>query len=79
MSKNNTPCAFEFKPETVLLLRDMKESFESSYGRRMTDDEFAGHLMAAVEEGDVAVWEIFCRKQYDEKELDDMVGEIRKF
>lgn len=60
MSRNNTPCAFEFKLETVLQFRDMKEAFESSYGKKMTGDEFAGHLIAVVEEGEVAVWEIFC-------------------
>lgn len=70
--------AFRLKKETINCLQDLKKSFELSYGRDFSNDEFIHQLVASVEDGDVAVWEIFCKLQMTQKELAEMAAENRK-
>lgn len=48
------------KKGTLEKVKHLKIAFESTYRKEMTNDEFVGQLIAAVEEGDIAVWERFC-------------------
>ena len=48
------------KNGTLDRMKRLKIAFESTYGKEMTNDEFVGQLIAAVEEGDMAVWARFC-------------------
>lgn len=52
--------ALRLKWDTLKRVKHLKIAFESTYGKEMTNDEFVGQLIAAVEEGDMAVWERFC-------------------
>lgn len=70
--------AFRLKKETVNYLQDLKKSFELSYGRDFSNDEFIHQLVASVEDGDVAVWEIFCKLQMTQKELAEMAANNRR-
>lgn len=71
MAKENDFGAFRLKKETVQYLRVMKQAFELSYCKDFTNDEFIKQMAASVEEGDVAVWEIFC-------ELNDKLDELKE-
>ena len=52
---------FRLSLENIARLRDMRLAFESSYGRRMSNDEFINKLLASVEAGEPAVWEEYGR------------------
>ena len=71
--KDKGPLKAEFgsvrlRKETVGDLKELKEAYEMTYGMKMTYDEFVRKLVACVEDGDVAVWELYClrRQQKDE-------------
>jgi hypothetical protein len=63
MGKSDEYRTLRLKKETMDRMRDLKESYEMTYGRKMTYDEFCQKLVACVEDGDVAVWELFCLRQ----------------
>ncbi len=52
--------SLRLKWDTLERMKHLKIAFEGTYGKEMTNDEFVGQLIAAVEEGDMAVWERFC-------------------
>lgn len=52
--------SLRLKWDTLERMKHLKIAFESTYGKEMTNDEFVGQLIAAVEEGDMAVWARFC-------------------
>ena len=65
--------AFRLKKETVEKLKLLKQAFELSYDRDFSNDEFIKQMAASVEEGDVAVWEFFCKLQELKEE-----GKVRR-
>lgn len=62
--------ALRLKRETLKELSDMKRAFEICYQKEMSNDEFIRQLMAAVEGGDPAVWEGYCRLRDLTEELE---------
>lgn len=56
----NTFGTLRLKRGTLEKVKHLKIAFESTYRKEMTNDEFVGQLIAAVEEGDIAVWEKYC-------------------
>lgn len=62
--------ALRLKKEAFRELSDMKKAFEISYQKEMSNDEFIRQLMAAVEGGDPAVWEGYCRLREVAEELE---------
>lgn len=70
--------AFRLRKETVRYLQDLKRSYEISYGREFTNDEFIQTMVASVEAGDPSVWDIFCRMRMSQRELEDYAAEIRE-
>ncbi len=61
MEKDKTAFgALRLKNGTLDRMRHLKIAFEGTYKKEMTNDEFIGHLIASVEDGDIAVWERFC-------------------
>lgn len=69
--------AFRLKKETVDFLKTLKQAFELSYDKSFSNDEFIRQMAASVEEGDVAVWEIFCTIMQQKDELAAKAKEIR--
>ena len=63
--------SLRLQEETLDFLRMMKQAFELSYCKKFTNDEFIKQMAASVEEGDVAVWEIFC-------ELNAIMDEVKE-
>lgn len=70
--------AFRLKKDTVEFLRKMKEAFELTYGRELTNDEFIRQMAASVEAGDIAVWEAYCVIEAKQDEIIERVKEIRE-
>lgn len=70
--------AFRLRKESVKLLQELKDAFEISYGHDMTNDEFIEHLTAAVEGGEPGVWEIYCKRQMNLRELEEMAARMRE-
>lgn len=66
------------KPETIELLKELKDAFDASYGKRFTMDEFVRQMAASIEEGDPGVWEIYCTQQAQKEELKQKVEASRK-
>lgn len=62
--------ALRLKKDAFRELSDMKKAFEISYQKEMSNDEFIRQLMAAVEGGDPAVWEGYCRLREVAEELE---------
>lgn len=52
--------AYKLEKSTIEFLRRMKMAFELSYEKEFTNDEFIRQMAASVEDGDLAVWEIYC-------------------
>lgn len=70
--------AFRLRKDTLEFLQTMKQAFELSYGKKFTNDEFVKQMAASVEEGDVAVWEIYCTMELQKEELAAKAKEIRE-
>ena len=66
------------KHDTVDFLKDMKEAFEASYGKKFTMDEFVHQMAASVEAGDPGVWDVFCTMQNQKDELQAKVEASQK-
>ena len=78
MTKENEYGAFRLKKDTIEFLRSMKEAFELSYNREFTNDDFIRQMAGSVEEGDVAVWEIYCENEMRKDELRERAKELRE-
>ena len=61
--------ALRLKRDTIEFLKDMKDAFEDSYGKKFTMDSFIRQMASAVEDGDPGVWDIYCTKQNQRIEL----------
>jgi len=70
--------AFRIKKGTVKYLQDMKRAFEIYYGKELSNDDFIEQLAQSVENGNPAAWDIFCRMQSTQKELEKIAAESRK-
>ncbi len=70
--------AFRLKKETVEYLQLLKQAFEISYGKTFTNDEFIKQMAASVEDGDVAVWDIFCELSLKLDELKEKANNRRQ-
>ena len=58
------------KKDTIALLKEFKEAYSLCYGKPFTFDGVVRQLFSSVEEGDVAVWEVFClRRQQNEEAI----------
>ena len=78
MAKESEYGAFRLKKDTVEFLQSMKQAFELSYDKKFTNDEFIRQMAASVEEGDVAVWEIYCTMELQKEELAAKAKAIRE-
>ena len=77
MEKKEKFGAFRLKQSTIDYLQSLKQAFELSYEKDFTNDEFIKKLAASVEEGDVAVWEIFCTIEEQKEALAAKAEEVR--
>ena len=69
---------YRLKKETIDFLKRMKQAFEVTYNKPFTNDEFIKQMAASVEEGDVAVWEMYATIEQQKEELEQKAETIRK-
>ena len=60
MSLNANKESLALETDTIESLRMLKRAFEICYKKSFTNDEFIMQMAASVEEGDVAVWDVYC-------------------
>lgn len=73
MTNGNEYGSLRVKLSTIEFLKDMKEAFDASYGKKFTMDEFINQMAASVEDGDPGVWDIYCTQQAQREELMDKI------
>lgn len=78
MAQRSDYGTLRIKPETIEFLKELKDAFDASYGKRFTMDEFVRQMAAAIEDGDPGVWEIYCTQQAQKEELKKKVEASRK-
>lgn len=78
MTNRNEYGSIRVKLSTIEFLKDMKEAFDASYGKKFTMDEFINQMAASVEDGDPGVWEIYCIKQVQKAELQKKIIESQQ-
>lgn len=78
MAQRSDYGTLRIKPETIEFLKELKEAFDASYGKKFTMDEFIKQMAAAVEDGDPGVWEIYCTQQAQKDELRAKIAESQK-
>ena len=61
------------KAPTVDFLKDLKEAFEASYGRKFTMDELIKQMVSYIKDGDSGVWDIYRTKQEQKNELKEKI------
>ena len=61
--------ALRLQEETLDDLRTLKQAYEICYEKNFTNDDFIKQMKAAVEEGDIAVWETYCELSQKLEEL----------
>ena len=76
MAKEGGYGALRLKNETLEMLRDLKEAYELTYERTLTNDEFVRLLVDSVEDGDIAVWEMYGLRQMQKEEALRKVREL---
>lgn len=69
---------YRLKKETIAFLKMMKHAFEVTYNKPFTNDEFIKQMAASVEDGDVAVWEMFATIEQQKEELEQKAETIRR-
>lgn len=78
MTNHNEYGSIRVKLSTIEFLKDMKEAFDASYGKKFTMDEFINQMAASVEDGDPGVWDIYCTQQTQKKELKIKISKSQK-
>lgn len=69
--------SYRLKKSTITFLHRMKKAFELAYQKDFTNDEFIKQMGAAVEDGDVAVWEFYTAIEEMEEKLNAKAKERR--
>lgn len=70
--------AFRLKKDTVKFLQEMKRAYEIAYGKEFSNDDFIKQMASSIEVGDSSVWEIFCKLQETQKELEELAAVNRQ-
>jgi len=78
MTNRNEYGSIRVKLSTIEFLKEFKEAFDASYGKKFTMDEFINQMAASVEDGDPGVWDIYCMKQTQKKALQAKIDESQK-
>ena len=76
-SKASYSC-YRLRKDTVKFLQEIKESFEVTYQKKFTNDEFIRQMAASVEGGDPAVWEVLCQMQENRRKLEELAKSRRE-
>lgn len=70
--------SLRLKEDTLDYLRDLKEAYELTYGHPFTYDEFVRAMTDSIDDGDPAVWEMFCLRRQQKEEAEKKAKELRE-
>lgn len=78
MTGKDDYCTIRIKSGTKDMLSELKEAYQITYGRPFTFDGVVKQMAASVEDGDVAVWELYCLRQSQREEMERKALEIKE-
>jgi len=58
-------------------MKALKSAYEECYGKKMTFEDVIRTMMASVEDGDPAVWEMFCTIQASREEMQERIKALK--
>lgn len=65
------------KKDTIDTLRELKDAYTICYGKPFTFDGVVRQMVSSVEDGDIAVWEIFCLRRQQKEEALKKAGSLK--
>ena len=66
-------------PESLMEdIKILKSAYEESYGKKMTFEEVLRQMMASIEDGDPAVYEIYCTMQSSRQEMQERIKALKQ-
>ena len=58
-------------------MKALKSAFEECNGKKMTFEDVIRTMMASVEEGNPAVWEMYCTIQASREEMQERINALK--
>ena len=66
-------------PESLMEdIKVLKNAYEESYGKKMTFEDVLRQMMASIEDGDPAVYEMYCAMQTSRQEMQERIKALRQ-
>ena len=66
-------------PESLMEdIKVLKNAYEESYGKKMTFEDVLRQMMASMEDGDPAVYEMYCAMQTSRQEMQERIKALRQ-
>lgn len=59
-------------------MKVLKSAYEECYGKKMTFEDVIRKMMSSIEDGDPAVWEMFCTIQSSREEMQEKINALKK-
>lgn len=66
-------------PEALMEdIKVLKSAYEECYGKKMTYEDVLRHMMASIEDGDPAVYEMYCAIQTSRQEMQEKIKALKQ-
>lgn len=78
MDRKDEYVSVRVKRSTKETLSELMEAYSVCYGKPFTFDAVVNQMVASIEEGDVAVWELYCMRQAQREEMERKAQEIKE-
>lgn len=66
-------------PETLMEdMKVLKSAYEESYGKKMTFEDVLRQMIASIEDGDPAVYEMYCAMQTSRQEMQEKIKALKQ-
>ena len=66
-------------PEALMEdIKVLKSAYEECYGRKMTYEDVLRQMMASIEDGDPAVYEMYCAMQTSRQEMQEKIKSLKQ-
>ena len=66
-------------PETLMEdIKVLKSAYEECYGKKMTYEDVLRQMMASIEDGDPAVYEMYCAMQTSRQEMQEKIKSLKQ-
>lgn len=66
-------------PEALMEdIKVLKSAYEECYGKKMTYEDVLRQMMASIEDGDPAVYEMYCAMQTSRQEMQEKIKALKQ-